>query len=283
MGMSVSADAIVVTDEKQEQDRSALIEKATKILNKDQNGPKDEKKAADVPPKDSDEGKENPVELSQEEINLAKMSGISESLAVQLHKKGLLEETIASLDLKALSTEESETKPKEKSDKPAEKSGEDNAPELDPELFDETLVKTVTALRDEINALKTQIAGINSKTSQIGLWLSEKSKDIDKFDSEEIKKLENGYSRLCNRYGIDPEGKDSAMLNRAYRILFPDKVKIKDQSAKLAELKKAEGKLINPTKTSSGNVPGKTDTSKTADELDAELKAKVEEYLKKTS
>ena len=276
-----TADDVIIVDdeEKQETDRQGLIKNVEKLL---KTGGKDNDTGGDDG--SPDEGKaDKPVELTQDELDLAERSGISGELAKSLHEKGLLEETLLSLDQKALAEEPAEKPDDGKETKPKAGDGDADDAKLDPETFDEKLVTVVDSLNKKIADLTAKLEVMGEKTVQVDGWLSEAAGKIDKFDPGEMETLQKAYNQLCKRYGVDPKAKNQMVLDRAYRSLFPDKANKKDQGKKLEKRRDAAGKFIQPTKSSSKSLPARPDPNKSEEERDMELKESVAKYLKRTS
>jgi hypothetical protein len=305
--MSVVTEEPVVVEEPvvdEEKNRAELLKTVYKILEK----PETPTKQADGDDVSAVEGtaptdSETVVELSQSLKDRARDAGIFDELAESLHAGGMLEETLASLDRKAIDTTDKDEDPKEEPKTPAKKevkvpddSGES---ELDPDEFDSRLVKRDAFLQKQIAELKAQVAELSSVSSAatkqrddvFQRWFTERVSAIDNatlFGKDEFAEggpehknrqaLCDGYERLCVASGIDPYSHSADMLRRAYPAMFPKEVFKAAQRETLRRLRDAEGKFLHQAKAGS---PPVVERQPTEEESRAKLVKTVEGILKK--
>jgi hypothetical protein len=316
MNLETEQDVDVVVDGLEEEGavekrRLETVKAVEKIL-----GGKDEKQSADktkhsdaVDDSRVEDDSETPDDLTQALKDRASAAGVSEALALRLHQSGLLDESLAAMDRntieRATKTPKREPKetPKAKAEPeiPERDGVEDSIPSLDPDQFDDALVKRDAFFQKRIADLESRIAAMSQTTesvakqrdNQFQQWFA---KEVDGLKNAELfggegfaqdgphhknrQSLCDGYERICIACGIDPYDCSPDMLRRAYPAMFPDEVFKAAQRDTVRRLRDAEGKFIKPTR-SSGGLPSST-KRKTQEELDADLLAKVNGILKKS-
>ena len=241
----------------------------------------------------------------------AKDAGIPDDLAERLHQNGLLEESLAAMDRKAIEgaveaedSDEGEepAKPPKKAAKLGTKEPGEDEPVLDPELeWEDSLVARDAYLSNEIAELKAQVAQLSSLSSATARqrddrfqdWFAEQAtglKNAELFGGEDAadgspqhknrQTLCNGYERLCVASGVDPYDCHVELLRRAYPAMFSKEVFKAAQRDTVRRLRDAEGKFIHPSR-ASGGVPSskKRDTPEQANDA---LVKQVEGILNKS-
>jgi hypothetical protein len=94
-----------------------------------------------------------------------------------------------------------------------------------------------------------------------------------------------GYLGACEGFGVDPLQRHTEFVERALPAMFPAVVqeKVKQAQRKTVDrLRDAEGRFVSPSRPSRGLASAPA-PAKTEEEMDAELVAEVDAYLKKTS
>ena len=274
----------------------------------------DEKKPSGVDdPNSHAEGTEvvKPDEFNQATKDRANAAGIPEELALRLHQSGLLDESLAAFDRRAIESASKDSKPKateppeakaKAETKPTDRNGEEGVlPPLDPDQFDEVLVKRDAFYQKQIAELKNQVAALSQSTESVA---KQRDDQFQRWFVKEVSGLKNtnlfgngdavedgtqrtnrqtlcdGYERICIAHGVDPYDCNPEMLHRAYPAMFPKEVFKAAQRDTVERLRNAEGKFVNSTR-SSGSVPSSS-KRKTQEEVDAEMLRKVEGIMKKS-
>lgn len=296
-------DAVVVHDEPVDEEKihADLVKDVTKLLAK--NEQKDESEPGDSPektgesPEDPPKGeseKEKPEDSAAAEKSIgkdlqsrAKEAGLSEALAEKLHQSGQLEETLAAIDRKMIDFVQSRQAPKEdpkgetKEPKDDAKSESDQeVPALDPELFDEELVKRDAYQQKRIDALEAKLATVLEGQSEgFDEWFDGQLSELgmDTTDNAKCQAVFKTFGAVCDAFGKSPTAKNADMVRRAYTATYPDEV-IKQKSQQTVDrLRDASGKFLTPSKTQ-GGPPTKP---KTPEERHDKLVSDVGAYLKK--
>jgi hypothetical protein len=172
---------------------------------------------------------------------------------------------------------------------------------LDPDQFDEVLVKRDAFYQKQIAELKNQVAALSQSTESVAKqrdgqfqrWFVKEVvglKNANLFGDGDVtedgaqrtnrQSLCDGYERICIAHGVDPYDCNPEMFRRAYPAMFPTEVFKAAQRETVERLRNAEGKFVNPTRPS-GSVPP-VRKRKTQEEVDAEMLRKVEGILKKS-
>lgn len=276
-------DAELVEEEaRAEEKHEQFVEEVDKLLKKGDTQ-KTEKSTGEKSHQDesTEDEAQQPDALSQAAKDRASDAGISGDLAERLHQQGLLEEMLAAADRKAIQgLEKKQPQDGEKSD---HGDGANDESSLDPELFDEQLVKRDRAVQSRIERLESMLEKVlggfdRQSSSQVQSWVRKSSQSLGELNAAETTELEDGYRRICEAYGVEPAICDDSMLQRAYAAIFPDKVFKKAQRDTVDRLRNAEGKFLG-SKGSSGKPPAKKQ-SLSEEERHEELVAEVDAYLK---
>lgn len=298
-------EATVVMDEvaPEEKANEELVAKVAKTLGRDEYG--DDIKQEDTAVSDDEntppeEGPEQEPEGEKEEEKpalsyqlqaRAEEAGISQELAAKLHESGQLEETLAAFDRAMVARfDSSKEKTKEPEGRDDPQQAED-IPELDPEDYDELIIKRDAYHKRRIDTLEAQLAEL----------VKEKQEDFDaRFDQlvdnmeledlfgkgsivpsdkqENRSKLFKAYQKVCEVFDADPQRCDPEVAARALALVYPEHAKgKKDLQQTVDRARDASGKFI-PSAKNSGAPPAKSATSEEAHD---ELVSNVSAYLKK--
>jgi hypothetical protein len=274
-------DATIVNDEQTpEQSHDELVAKVAKKLNRDEWGTdleeseaKSEDKTEETPSKKKDE---KPV-LSKELQARAEKAGFDKELVERLHQSGQLEDTLSAFD--RLTITRTQAEPEKTETKEPVEDQEEEYPDLDPDVYDEEIVKRDRYHKQRIDALQEQIdLLLSDRQYAFEQWmdgvLSELGYDIE--DVEKCQKTFKAYKGLCEANGVSPEKRDKALVERAHAAMFPEEVKQQTQRETINRLRDAEGKFLSSTK--SGAPPQKQLSSEESHE---QLVSNVAAYLKK--
>lgn len=260
-----------------------LLAKVGKIIIGDAKPSESQPKHSDKDDKDSlveDVEVEKPVDLDQAIKDRALAAGISGELAERLHQSGLLEESLAAMDRHAIgrqaekSVEEKLPQPNkaEKKAKAQDVADGEDVPPLDETEFDDALVKRDRFLQQRIEWLESQIANMQQRgDSVVDHWLDGSLAEIGNDDlfgkgpitslpkdgahAQNRVKLRDGYQKICEAYGVSPEDCSVQFLKRAYSAVFYDQVFKAAQRDTVRKLRDAEGKFINPARSTSDGLP----------------------------
>ncbi len=271
-----------------------LAEDVAKMLDKptveDGAKPDEEKPSKAQKPKD-----EEPADLGDELQARAEGAGMSKDLAQRLHQTGQLEETLAAFDrrlIERFQSEETEEKEEPKRrEKPPPTADQEDAPELDPDLYDEAIVKRDAHYKGRIDALEAQVAELLQREQGAfdkrfdrmvdGLGhedLFGKGDSVPKDKQAKRDILFRAYEAVCQAYGVDPTECNPQWGERAaLAAMFPDAVFKQAQRQTVDRLRDAEGKFLSSSKPR-GAPPAK---ELTEEESDAQLVSSVTAYLKK--
>ena len=291
-------DAIVVNDEqKAETSHKELVDKVSKALGRDEWGDKiDDAKsgATDEPNPQSTaaETKETPPEVKPEGEKVsekpaldtalqarAEKAGFTKELAEQLHQSGQLENTLAAFDKVLVERFQAEKPEKAERQQPVEEET-DEMPELDPDIYDEEIVKRDRHHKQRIDKLEEQLEGLlqdrqDAFESRFDGVLSELGYDTT--DEQKCQKTFKAYKGLCEANDVSPEKCDRGLIERAHAAMYPEDVKKKTQQETVNRLRDAEGKFLTSSKT----IGAPPQRSMTEEEVHDQLVSNVTSYLKK--
>jgi hypothetical protein len=282
-------DAVVVQDEvgNDEKAHEELVGKVATMLNRDEWG--DERTEDETPVSDSADEKpsakdEKPA-LDKEVLARAEAAGLNKDLAKALSQSGQLEETLAAFDRKLVERIQSDTTEKQsnqREDSPPEQTEEDHSdiPELDPDVYDEEIIKRDKFHKDRIDRLESQLNElIQEKQAAFDDWFDGTLQDLgyDLADEDKCQKTFKAYEGICKAMGVAPEKQDAAMVQRAHAAMFPEEANKQSQKQTVKRLKDAEGKFLSSSKPK-GEPPAR---ERTDEEVHGELVSNVKAYLKK--
>ena len=298
-------DAVVVNDEeKAETSHKELVGKVSKMLGRDEWG--DEKSdaksgATDEPdpvstaaetketppePKAEPEAKDETPALSADLKTRAEKAGFTEELAEQLHQSGQLENTLAAFDkvlVERFQADETKSKKSEEKSDTQEVVEEqtEEMPELDPDIYDEEIVKRDKYHKQRIDALESQLETLlqdreDAFEARFDGVLSELGYDIK--DEEKCARTFKAYKGLCEANDVSPEKCDRSLIERAHAAMYPEDVKKQTQQETVNRLRDAEGKFLSSAK--STGAPPPRDMS--PEEVHDQLVSNVATYLKKS-
>ena len=285
-------EAIVVHDDpvaSEEKVHEDLVAAVTKKLDKEagetkQPGPDPEKPAkAEKPPQG--EGEKGKVEgLSQELQSRVKGAGLTDDLAERLRQSGQLEETLAAFDrsmIQYVQSKESteEEPPKEKGQREKPRPTDEEVPALDPDVYDEDLVKRDAYQQSRIDALEARLEELmEGQQGGFDEWFDGILTDlgVDTADNEKCQEVFKAYGAMCNAFGANYNARDKAMVQRAYAAMYPQDVFKQQQRQTVDRLRDAQGKFLTSSISKGGPPPkGATD-----DEVHEQLVSNVGAYLK---
>jgi len=284
-----------------------IVAKVTKML--DTPGDKPEK-SADSPAGHTGEGeKEKPPKaerpkdeesesMTQDLQARVEAAGMSKDLAERLHESGQLEETLAAFDRTLIqrfqSKETEEPAPKRREEKPPKEEpkaeDQEELPELDPDVYDEGLVKRDAYHKRRIDALEAQLSELVEERQQAfdsrfdkmvdGLGYEQlfgtgESVADDKQANRDI--LFRAYKSVCQVFDANPNDCNPEWGQRALAAMFPKEFFKKDQRQTVDRLRDAEGKFLTSSKPK-GAPPAK---NATPEESHDKLVSDVTSYLKK--
>ena len=256
------------------------------------NEPSGEPKEKSKPAEDST----TPDEITQELLDRATSVGFDEAHTKRLYEAGLLEDSLVAFDRRLINSIKPDEDPATTADEteatnqplPAKQietptQGDPKAPPpLDADVYDELLAQRDKYHEDRINQLESQIAQmqmltgdvVQQKGKQFEGWFDQQIDGLgneDLFgkgsindlaaDSEQHKnrqKLFDGYARMCIAQGIDPQKMDPASVARAFPAMFERDVIKTTQRKTIDRIRDAQGRFMNPTRTSSGGPPAKS-------------------------
>lgn len=283
MSEELQDDAVIVNDEEQqEKSHEELVAKVAKRVGRDEWGDSTEETPGDTP----EETNETPSEETPDETPAlsdvlqarAEKAGLDKELAERLHQSGQLEATLAAFDRTMVerfqALPEKEIEPKEPI------VTEDELPELDPEIYDEDIVKRDRYYKQRMDQQQELIDQLlQDRQEAFDSWfdevLTEMGYDIN--DTEKCQKTFKAYKGLCEANDVSPEKRDKSLAERAHAAMFPEDVKRKTQKETVDRLRDAEGKFLNTSKPK-GPPPQK---HLTEEDNHDQLVANVASYLKK--
>jgi len=274
-------DAVVVDEEPitEEQAHEELVSKVTKLLEPEETPDVESEKPGDEPEEtaEGEDEKEEPVELDEQLQSRVKQAGLTEETAKQLHQSGQLNEILTAFDRQIVQYVQSKQEPakdqgqREQQPPPDEK----ELPALDPEVYDEAIVKRDAHHKQRIDALEARLEELLSQ-QQSGFddWfdgmITQLGGNVN--DTDKCQETFKVYGSLCQAFGTDPASCDEAMARRAYDVVHPEKLAKKT----VDRLRDAEGKFLSKSPAAKG-VPAKQVTD---EQVHDELVANVANYLK---
>lgn len=304
-------DATVIHDEiSEEKSNDELVSSVAKMLNRDDTGepiaesteaPASDKPGEKEPPKAEEPEGETPA-LSDDLHARAESAGLSKELAERLHQTGHLEETLAAFDRTLIerfqshetedTTEETpdrrETPPKDVS--PKEPESKEDVPDLDPDIYDEELVKRDAYHKQRIDALEAHVKELvqerqsafdrkfDGMVDELGHDdLFGKGRTVPKDKQTNRDKLYRAYEAVCQMHDVDPNDCDPQWGERALAAMFPEDVFKQAQRQTVDRLRDAEGKFLSSS-APKGAPPAK---DATPEEAHGQLVSNVASYLKK--
>lgn len=284
-------DATVVHEEPTpEQANDELVKNVKKLLGKDSDGepmetPEPEAQAEENTPSEAEEPQDEKPALSNDLQTRAEKAGIPQDLAERLHQSGQLEETLASFDralVERIQAKEPEKETPKREEKPPKEPEADlpEVPELDPDIYDEEIVRRDAYHKQRIDALEAQLQMLTEQRvaefeQRFDSVLEEMGYDIN--DNEKCQKTFKAYEGLCEAMGVSPLSCDKAIAERAHAAMYPEEVAKKQQKQTVDRLRDAEGKFLTSPKPS-GTPPAKNATD---EEIHDQLVSNVASYLKK--
>ena len=297
-------DATIVNDPvaNEEKIHEELVEAVTKKLEKENTPEQSEKPdgmseqdgTSEQPEKSestdtSEESAEGP-ELTQELKSRAEKAGISSDLAERLHQAGQLEDVVAMSDRRMM--EYIRSKPKK--EEPAEKvTKTDDVPALDPEVYDEELVKRDAYQQKRIEALEAKLEGLlGSGNDGFDEWFDStvdslghedlfgKGTSVPRSKQSKRDALFQAYQDVCEVYGVNPDDRNEEMAQFALKAEFRDELKkLEDkekQKKQLERARDASGKFLSSPKSKAAPPP----KNATEEEVHEHLVSNVTTYLK---
>ena len=224
--------------------------------------------------------------LSQELQTRVKGAGLSEDLVQKLHQSGQLEETLAAFDrsmIDYVQSKESKGEPKEppkaEAKEPPSEGKDQEVPALDPEVYDEDLVKRDAYQQQRIDALESQIQGlIDQQQGGFDEWMDGALTElgIDTSDDDKCQSIWKAYGAVCDAFGKDFNARDKEMVKRAYAAMYPQEVFKQKQQQTVDRLRDASGKFLSTSKSQGGPPP----KGATNEEVQEKLVSDVSAYLK---
>ena len=279
-------DADIVTDPvvAEENAHEKLVSNVAKMLHEEKEETPDE--PSEKPGDEPEDTAEGEVEFSSELRTRAKESGLSEDLAERLHQAGQLEETIAAFDRRMIEQVQAKTvkdepvKPEPKAEVKEEPQTDDSdVPALDPEVYDEQLVKRDAYQTKRIDQLESQLQSLLQERQRgLDTWFDSVLSElgVDTNDDEKCQTVFSAYGAICEAMGTDPTSCNKKMAERAYAAMYPQEVIKANQRQTLDRLRDAQGRFLSKTKSRGGPPP--KDVSD--EEVHGQLISDVTAYLK---
>ena len=274
-------DDAVVVNEEPEDNHADLVSQVAQKLGRDEYGDEitetPESQAQDT--EETPEGDEKPA-LSKDLQTRAEKAGLSDELAQRLQESGQLEETLAAFDRTLIERFQAPPEEKAETKEPVEEADKEEYPDLDPEVYDEDIIKRDRYHKERIDLLETQLDSLlQDRQDAFENWfdgvLSELGYDVE--DVDKCQSTFKAYKGLCEANGISPEKRDRALAERAHAAMFPEDVKKQTQQETVQRLRDAEGKFL-PSSKPKGAPPPK---QATPEETHSHLVTSVAAYLKK--
>jgi len=279
-------DAVLVNEPMtEEESNDKLVADVTKMLHPEEVS---EEAPEETPDTESEKPGEEPEmtvpedegEMDEGLKSRIKGAGLPEDLAQRLHQSGQLEETLAAFDRRMIDHVQSKQEKPAKDEKPKEKESDDQeVPALDPEVYDEALIKRDAYQQQRIDALESQLEQLMTQAqSGFDEWFDGAlaKQGVDTNDDDKCQAVYQAYTAICDAFGKPPGVKDEAMVQRAYAAMFPQDVFKQKQRQTVDRLRDAQGKFLSqpPAK--------KAPPSKQAsdEEVHENLVANVSAYLK---
>jgi hypothetical protein len=266
---------------------SALREPETPASPKKPEADGDEAEAAESEP-------DSAQALSEDLQARVKVAGLSDELAQQLHQSGQLEETLAAFDRSLIQYVQSKAEPDDEPDTPVTKpdeqqqnkqraedpkSSDDDIPPLDPELYDEALVKRDAYQQRRIDMLEAKLeALLEQQHDGFDEWFDGALSDlgVDIQDESKCQKVYKAYSAMCDAFGASTNARDTAIVQRAYAAMYPQEVFRQKQQQTVDRLRDAQGKFLTSPRTQGAPPPREA----TPEEVNDRLVHDVTAYLK---
>lgn len=286
-------DAVLVDDQqKAETSHEELVGKVSKMLGRDEWGdeqgdaksgvtdePEPVSTAAETKETPSDED-EKPA-LSKDLQSRAEKAGFTTELAEQLHQSGQLEDTLAAFDKTLVERFQTE-KPEVKSDtkEVVEDEAKEEMPELDPDIYDEEIVKRDRHHRERIGAMEEQIEMLlQDRQDAFEGWFDESLSEMgyDIKDEAKCQRTFKKYKALCESEDVSPEKRDKDILQQAHVAAFPKEADKQKQQKLVNRMRAADGKLL-PSSKNTGEPPQRDMTD---EEIHKQLVANVAAKLKR--
>ncbi len=299
-------DAVVVNDDPvvaEEKAHDELVADVTKLIEPEQGEPKQEEASAGETGEDEEKKEpskdDEPGELSQGLLARAESAGISTELAERLNQSGQLEETLSAFDRRMIDYVQTKDKKTDSEDKPKSEERREQEPPpkvdqadvsaLNPEDYDEEIVKRDAYHQQRIDALEARISELfgqqqsafdkrfDSVIDGLGhddLFGKGDSPSEDKQANRDT--LFKAYNAVCLAYDVDPTDCKPEWVQRALGAMFPKEVFKQAQRQAVDRLRDAQGKFLSKPG-SSGGPPAK---QATAEEAHEQLVSKVGAYLK---
>jgi hypothetical protein len=265
-----------------------LVSAVAKKLGTDDEGEKLPDVKSEKPGKPEEGEKKAPEgsavgQLSQELQTRAQGAGLSDDLVERLHQSGHLEETLAAMDRRMIDyVQGKEAKePPKAEEKPTGKETPNvsDVPTLDPEIYDEDLVKRDAYQQQRIDALEAQVhALVEGQQGGFDEWFDGVLTDlgVDTADNDKCQSVFKAYGAICDAFGKNPTSRDKEMVERSHAAMYPKDVFKQQQRKTVDRLRGASGKFLTSSK-SQGAPPPK---GASEEEVHNHLVSSVSAYLK---
>lgn len=276
---------------------------------------KDDKSEKSEPPAEAEEpttaedtakdgaAKDGESELQQEGLSedlqaRAKGIGLSDDLTQRLHQSNQLEETLAAFDRRMIEyiqskEKESDNEPvkdevrrEQVTQQPPSKSNDNDVPTLDPNVYDEDLVKRDAYQQQRIDSLQQELEGMRSQMQELidaqyggfDEWFDEILTDlgVDTNDNDKCQSVFKAYGAICDAFGKGVNDRDKSMVERAHAAMYPQDVFKQKQRQTVDRLRDAQGKFLSKSQSKGGPPP----KDATDEEVHEHLVSKVTTYLK---
>ena len=266
----------VTAEEKADEEITA---KVAAMLNPEDTPDTESEKPAEQAEAAEGEDETEVVEIDKQLLSRANVAGLSEDLTQRLHQTGQLEETLAAFDRGLIERFQKEETPKEEvKPKEAPPPKDQEVPALDPETYDEAIVKRDAYQTQRIDSLEQQLQDlIRERESGFDEWMDGTLRElgVDTKDEEKCQAVFRAYGAMCDAFGAQPYARDKGMVERAHAAMYPQDVFKQKQKQTVDRLRDAQGKFLSKS-------PAKAPPKKqmTPEESDNELLANVTNYLK---
>jgi hypothetical protein len=279
-------DAVVVQDpvEVEEKITEELVEKVTKLVDPEETPDEKSEEPGVEPEATADEGeveKEEVAEISEQLQSRAKGLGLTDDLAQRLHQSGQLEETLAAFDRRMIDHVQSKQEPaKDEGQRETQPPPKDqDVPALDPETYDEAIVKRDEYQTKRIDALEAKLEEVLAeRQSGFDEWFDGVLTElgVDTNDNDKCQSVFKAYGAICEAFGTEPGARDRAMAERAYGAMYPQDVFKQKQQKTVDRLRDAQGKFLSKSPAKGGPPPKEA----TEEEVNEQLLSNVTAYLK---
>jgi len=251
-------DAVIVHDEMtEEQAREDLVAKVAKIVEPEET-PAEEAEIPGEKPEEPAEGEIEVPEFTDELKSRAKQAGLSEDVAQQLHQSGQLREIITAFNTKLVEYVQSKEESKDEGQREQAPPPKDQEmPALDPDVYDEAIIKRDAWQTKRIDALEAQLQELLQERQQGGpefdQWVDESITKLggNPKDEEDCQRVFRVYGNLCQAFGIDPAKQVFDVMDQAYDVVHPEKLARKTVN----RLRDSQGKFMSPTPSKSAGAP----------------------------